>query len=286
MGSSSRKKWVPISSRKLETDFHDGTTAKKGVQHETYNGYDSRSQGTNQMRVGNEGVRIGNLPGFQNCNSEMRRTNASRSIRLDIEEDHHNLKSENVLGESFMKYAYAKKHILMVASVSEHWPRAWSSFMFDLHILLFLFPTGLYFCFKRLSGARIFIVVYGLTSMYFVGAIVRLILVTTPVAWFISAIAVSATIKNLIQLTSIKDQGCSYWFYQRYRWCLLKLPDTFSQLVSETKNRRYDAKTFASMLRAMMEKLERDIRDTASAIPKVWQVSEGECSHTRSCREP
>ena len=29
MGSSSRKKWVPISSRKLETDFHDGTTTKK-----------------------------------------------------------------------------------------------------------------------------------------------------------------------------------------------------------------------------------------------------------------
>ena len=191
------------------------------------------------MRVGNEGVRIGNLPGFQNCNSEMRRTDASRSIRLEIEENHHNLKSENVLGESFMKYAYAKKHIPMVASVSEHWPRAWSSFMFNLHILLFLFPT------------------------------VRLILVTTPVACFISAIAVSATIKNLIQLISIEDQGCSYWFYQRYRWCLLKLPDTFSQLVFETKNRQYDAKTFASMLRAMMEKRERDIRDTASAIPKV-----------------
>ncbi|WJZ81286.1 hypothetical protein VitviT2T_001135 [Vitis vinifera] len=141
-----------------------------------------------------------------------------------------------------MKYAYAKKHIPMVASVSEHWPRAWSPFMFDLHILLFLFPTGLYFCFKRLSGARIFIVVYGLTSMYFVGAIVRLILVTTPVA---------------------------------YRWCLLKLPDTFSQLVSETKNRRYDAKTFASMLRAMMEKLERDIRDTNVPILEAVESHNG-----------
>ncbi|CBI15534.3 unnamed protein product, partial [Vitis vinifera] len=79
-----------------------------------------------------------------------------------------------------------------------------------------------------------------------------------------ASLGFSATIKNLIQLTSIKDQGCSYWFYQRYRWCLLKLPDTFSQLVSETKNRRYDAKTFASMLRAMMEKFERDIRDTTN----------------------
>lgn len=32
----------------------------------------------------------------------------------------------------------------------------------------------------------------------------------------------------------------------------LKLPDTFSQLVSEMKNKQYDAKTFALMLRAMV----------------------------------
>lgn len=32
----------------------------------------------------------------------------------------------------------------------------------------------------------------------------------------------------------------------------LKLPDSFSQLVSEMKNNQYDAKTFAFMLRAMV----------------------------------
>lgn len=32
----------------------------------------------------------------------------------------------------------------------------------------------------------------------------------------------------------------------------LKLPDSFSQLVSEMKNNQYDAKTFAIMLRAMV----------------------------------
>ncbi|EOY03608.1 Galacturonosyltransferase 13 isoform 2, partial [Theobroma cacao] len=59
----------------------------------------------------------------------------------------------------------------------------------------------------------------------------------------------------------------------------LKLPDSFDQLVSEMKNNQYDAKTFAFMLRAMMEKLEREIRESkfaelmnkhfaASSIPK------------------
>lgn len=32
----------------------------------------------------------------------------------------------------------------------------------------------------------------------------------------------------------------------------LKLPDSFSQLVSEMKNNQYDAKTFGFMLRAMV----------------------------------
>ncbi|KAF4375989.1 hypothetical protein F8388_010168 [Cannabis sativa] len=59
----------------------------------------------------------------------------------------------------------------------------------------------------------------------------------------------------------------------------LKLPDSFSNLVSEMKDNQYDAKTFAFMLRAMMEKLEKEMRESkfaelmnkhfaASSIPK------------------
>ncbi|KAJ6373705.1 hypothetical protein OIU78_029397 [Salix suchowensis] len=107
---------------------------------------------------------------------------------------------------SLLDPTYAKDHIPIIASVSEHQPTAWSSFMFDFHILLFLFPAGLYFCFKRLSDATIFIVMYGLTSMYFAGVMVRLILVATPAVCLISAIAVSATIKNLTTLLRTKSK--------------------------------------------------------------------------------
>ncbi|XP_020222230.1 probable galacturonosyltransferase 13 isoform X1 [Cajanus cajan] len=59
----------------------------------------------------------------------------------------------------------------------------------------------------------------------------------------------------------------------------LKLPDSFDQLVSDMRNNQYDAKTFALMLRGMMEKFEREIRQSkfselmnkhfaASSIPK------------------
>lgn len=108
---------------------------------------------------------------------------------------------------SLLDPTYAKDHIPIIASVSEHQPTAWSSFMFDFHILLFLFPAGLYFCFKRLSDATIFIVMYGLTSMYFAGVMVRLILVATPAVCLISAIAISATIKNLTSLIRTKSKA-------------------------------------------------------------------------------
>jgi dolichyl-diphosphooligosaccharide--protein glycosyltransferase len=108
---------------------------------------------------------------------------------------------------SLLDPTYAKDHIPIIASVSEHQPTAWSSFMFDFHILLFLFPAGLYFCFKRLSDATIFIVMYGLTSMYFAGVMVRLILVAAPAVCLISAIAASATIKNLTTLIRTKSRS-------------------------------------------------------------------------------
>lgn len=108
---------------------------------------------------------------------------------------------------SLLDPTYAKDHIPIIASVSEHQPTAWSSFMFDFHVMLFLFPAGLYFCFKRLSDATIFIVMYSLTSMYFAGVMVRLLLVATPAVCLVSAVAVSATVKNLTLLVRAKSKS-------------------------------------------------------------------------------
>eukprot|EP00250_Pteridium_aquilinum_P014676 c22137_g1_i1 orf=301-2505(+) len=105
---------------------------------------------------------------------------------------------------SLLDPTYAKDHIPIIASVSEHQPTAWSSFMFDFHVLLILFPAGLYFCFKRLTDATIFIIIYGLTSLYFAGVMVRLILVAAPAVCLISAVAVSTTLKNLSGLVRSK----------------------------------------------------------------------------------
>ena len=41
---------------------------------------------------------------------------------------------------SLLDPSYAKNHIPIIASVSEHQPTTWSSFYFDLQMLVFLFP--------------------------------------------------------------------------------------------------------------------------------------------------
>eukprot|EP00897_Mesotaenium_endlicherianum_P006913 jgi/Mesen1/624/ME000108S10787 len=105
---------------------------------------------------------------------------------------------------SLLDPTYAISHIPIIASVSEHQPTTWSSFFFDFHILLLLFPAGLYFCFKRLTDATVFILIYALTSLYFASVMVRLILVATPAVCAMGAIAVSGTLKNLSALAREK----------------------------------------------------------------------------------
>src|SRR5438034_9779886 len=68
---------------------------------------------------------------------------------------------------------YAKIHIPIIASVSEHQPTAWPSYFFDLNFLIWLFPAGVYLCFQKLADEHVFIVVYALFGSYFSGVMVR-----------------------------------------------------------------------------------------------------------------
>ncbi len=88
---------------------------------------------------------------------------------------------------------YAKIHIPIITSVSEHQPTTWTSFFFDLHFLVCIFPAGVWFCIKELNDERVFIILYALFASYFAGVMVRLILTLTPCVCVLSAIAISKT---------------------------------------------------------------------------------------------
>lgn len=94
---------------------------------------------------------------------------------------------------------YAKIHIPIIASVSEHQPTTWFSFFFDLHVLVCTFPVGLWYVIKNVNDERVFVVLYALSAVYFAGVMVRLMLTLTPVVCILSAIAFSTLLEHYLR---------------------------------------------------------------------------------------
>ena len=86
---------------------------------------------------------------------------------------------------------YAKIHIPIIASVSEHQPTAWPAFFFDTSMLIWLFPAGIFLCFQELRDEHVFVIIYSVLCSYFAGVMVRLMLTLTPVICIAGAITLS-----------------------------------------------------------------------------------------------
>uniref|UniRef100_H2ZLL1 Dolichyl-diphosphooligosaccharide--protein glycosyltransferase subunit STT3B n=1 Tax=Ciona savignyi TaxID=51511 RepID=H2ZLL1_CIOSA len=105
---------------------------------------------------------------------------------------------------------YAKIHIPIIASVSEHQPTTWSSFFFDLHVLSCTFPAGIWLCIHKINDERVFVVLYAVFAAYFAGVMVRLMLTLTPVVCMLAGITFSATLSYFIKpSTSVATKGGS-----------------------------------------------------------------------------
>lgn len=94
---------------------------------------------------------------------------------------------------------YAKIHIPIIASVSEHQPTTWFSFFFDLHILVCAFPVGLWYCIKKINDERVFVVLYAISAVYFAGVMVRLMLTLTPVVCMLAGVAFSCLLEVFLK---------------------------------------------------------------------------------------
>ena len=97
---------------------------------------------------------------------------------------------------------YAKIHIPIIASVSEHQPTAWPAFFFDLNLLIWLFPAGVYMCFRQLKDEQVFVVIYAVLASYFAGVMVRLMLTLTPVVCVAAALALSSILDTYLRVDS------------------------------------------------------------------------------------
>ncbi|NVM31548.1 MAG: hypothetical protein HWN65_22110 [Candidatus Helarchaeota archaeon] len=84
---------------------------------------------------------------------------------------------------------------LLVQSVAEHASSSWALFYYNYEFLLFMFPLGLYFLFKRLYEEDVFIIVFGLTTIYFASTMSRLQMVFAPACCLIAAFGLASLIK-------------------------------------------------------------------------------------------
>lgn len=84
---------------------------------------------------------------------------------------------------------------LTIQSVAEHMPSAWGLFYYDFEFLLFLFPLGLYFLFKRLYEEDILIILFGLTTVYFASSMSRVHIVFSVAICLIAAFGLASLIK-------------------------------------------------------------------------------------------
>ena len=80
--------------------------------------------------------------------------------------------------------------IPIISSVSEHQPMTWAELFNSIHIMMFLIPLGLYYCIRKPTDVNIIILTLGVTTIYFSGSMVRLVLLLSPAASLLSALAI------------------------------------------------------------------------------------------------
>jgi dolichyl-diphosphooligosaccharide--protein glycosyltransferase len=91
------------------------------------------------------------------------------------------------------------------ASVAEHLPSPWGSFYHTLNILIFFFPLGMYFLFKRGRDEDWLMFLYGLTAVYFAGSMIRLGLILAPGVAILSAVAVNGMLSPFAKVVTQKS---------------------------------------------------------------------------------
>jgi len=83
----------------------------------------------------------------------------------------------------------------LVQSVQEHRPATWGSLYYDLGIGVLFVPVGLYFALQNPTNRNIFMVIFGITAIYFAGSVVRLTLLMAPAFSILWALALVQVVK-------------------------------------------------------------------------------------------
>lgn len=83
----------------------------------------------------------------------------------------------------------------LIESVAEHRISAWGSIYYEFGIGILFFVAGLYFVLRRPNNRNLFILIFGLTSLYFASSMVRLLVLMAPAFGLLGAIGIVGVLK-------------------------------------------------------------------------------------------
>ena len=88
----------------------------------------------------------------------------------------------------------------LIESVAEHRISAWGSIYYEFGIIIIFFIIGLFFILGNLNNRNLFLLVFGLTSLYFACSMVRLFVLMAPAFSLLAAVGVSGLLKPFVAL--------------------------------------------------------------------------------------
>jgi len=95
---------------------------------------------------------------------------------------------------------FAREASPLIESVAEHRISAWGSIYYDLGIMIVFFAAGLYFLLGNLNNKNLFLLILGLTSLYFGCSMVRLLVLMAPAFSLLAAVGVTGILRPFVAL--------------------------------------------------------------------------------------
>lgn len=83
---------------------------------------------------------------------------------------------------------FVRSSVPIIQSVAEHQPATWGSFFYEFGALIFLILFGFIFILQRARNDDIFLLLWGVTAVYFAASFVRLTLLLAPAFCLLAAI--------------------------------------------------------------------------------------------------
>ncbi len=97
-------------------------------------------------------------------------------------------------------YPFTRSAIPLIESVAEHRVTGWGNMYYELGAGILFFLVGLYFTLKNPTNKNVFLLIFGITSLYFASSMVRLLVIFAPAFSLLVAMGILGTLKPFYTL--------------------------------------------------------------------------------------